>query len=83
MCRYWHSTAAYAIAQWVEDNPDKAILPPIGDEFYMWPSDLLKPDYVFFLKTSETVRLQRHSRRNTTNTNQEQLLKTSDTFRRK
>ncbi|RZB39283.1 UMP-CMP kinase 2, mitochondrial-like [Asbolus verrucosus] len=82
MDRYWHSTAAYAIAQATHDFPGEVDIPPEGDSFYHWPSDLLKPDSVIFLNVSEGVRIQRLSRR-TISTNQEELLKSSSNFRDK
>lgn len=80
--RYWHSTAAYAIAQAVQDYPNKYKMPPSGDEIYSWPDDLFKPDVVILLEVSEEVRLERHSRRKTYTT-QEELLKSSNDFRQK
>ena len=43
LSRYWHSSAAYAIASEVECG-GKDSLPPLGHEVYRWPPDLLKPD---------------------------------------
>ncbi|KFR16546.1 hypothetical protein N306_06074, partial [Opisthocomus hoazin] len=42
--RYWHSTAAYTIATEVSGKVQG--LPPVHDEVYQWPEDLLKPDLV-------------------------------------
>ncbi|CAH1117953.1 unnamed protein product [Phaedon cochleariae] len=80
MDRYWHSTAAYAMVQWIHDNKGKYEMPPAGDEIYCWPDDLFKPDIVFFLDVSEQVRAQRLSRR-TESTAQEDLLRSSTEFR--
>ena len=43
ICRFWHSSAAYAIASEVGCG-DSTHLPPVGHEIYKWPQDLLKPD---------------------------------------
>jgi len=75
--RYWHSTAAYAIAHELT-NLDKC---DITRSDYNWPGDLLKPDMVIFLVVSEEVRRYRHAYRNTTNTKEEQLLATNGIFR--
>ncbi|KAJ8918426.1 hypothetical protein NQ315_008123 [Exocentrus adspersus] len=80
MDRFWHSTAAYAIAQAVQDEPNKYKMPPKGHEIYRWPNDLLKPDISILLEVSEAARLERHSRRETY-TPQEDLLKSSEDFR--
>ncbi|XP_018569934.1 UMP-CMP kinase 2, mitochondrial [Anoplophora glabripennis] len=80
MDRYWHSTAAYAIAQAVADDPAKYKMPPSGHQIYCWPNDLFKPDIVILLEVNEDVRLERHSRRKTYTT-QEELLKSSYDFR--
>ncbi|KFP16728.1 hypothetical protein Z169_02332, partial [Egretta garzetta] len=42
--RYWHSTAAYTIATEISGKVQD--LPPVDDEVYQWPEDLLKPDLV-------------------------------------
>lgn len=42
--RFWHSTAAYGIAQAINDG---MIIPP-DSEAYLWPSDLLMPNLTFF-----------------------------------
>jgi thymidylate kinase len=78
--RYWHSTAAYALAHELTSHTGK------GDttmEDYIWPSDLLKPDLVLFLVVSEEVRRYRHAFRNTTNTKEEQTLANDGIFRQK
>ncbi|XP_071052795.1 UMP-CMP kinase 2, mitochondrial-like isoform X2 [Onthophagus taurus] len=78
--RFWHSTTAYSLAQSVHNGQIKC-LPPKGDKIYNWPSDLIQPDMVVFLDVSEEERQRRHEIRNTTNTNQEQLLKSQKEFR--
>lgn len=80
--RFWHSTAAYGIAQAIADYPTLYSMPPKGDVFYQWPEDLLQPDVVIFYQVDETERLKRISRRKET-TDQELLLKTSERFRNK
>lgn len=79
MDRFWHSTAAFAIADEVRDK--NLQLPPKGDPLYDWPRDLIKPDIVLFLDVSETVRNIRHKGRNTTNTEEEQQLAKDILFR--
>ncbi|CAH2004342.1 unnamed protein product [Acanthoscelides obtectus] len=79
MDRYWHSTAAYAIAQYVQDHPEYP-MPAEGDPIYKWPEDLFKPDIVIFLNVSEEVRKQRQSRR-TNITVQEDMLNSDLKFR--
>lgn len=82
MDRFWHSTAAYAIAQAVQDYPDKYKIPLPGDNIFCWPEDLLKPDIVIFLDVSEAVRKERQSRRRNV-TMQEGLLNNFEEFRKK
>ncbi|XP_044730735.1 UMP-CMP kinase 2, mitochondrial-like isoform X2 [Chrysoperla carnea] len=77
--RYWHSTGAFALAQAVHNKEIE--LPPIDDEVYKWPTDLLKPDLVIYLDVSEENRLERISRRPTC-TDQESLIKTNADFRK-
>nr|CAH7759824.1 unnamed protein product [Callosobruchus chinensis] len=79
MDRYWHSTASYAIAQYVQDHPEHP-MPGEGDPIYKWPEDLFKPDIVIFLDVSEEVRKQRQSRRKNI-TVQENLLNSDLKFR--
>ena len=57
-CRFWQSTAAYAIATDCGTN-DEAALPPVGDPIYEWPVDLVRPTLVVFLKVSEEERVRR------------------------
>ncbi|KAG5874100.1 hypothetical protein JTB14_005896 [Gonioctena quinquepunctata] len=81
MDRFWHSTAAYAMAQSVQDNEETDNMPPEGNKIYNWPEDLFKPDIVLLLNVSEEVRTQRQSRR-TNVTTQEELLNSSTEFRK-
>jgi UMP-CMP kinase 2 len=77
--RFWHSTAASAIADEVRNKSLQ--LPPRGDPLYNWPEDLTKPDIVLFLNVDEKVRRDRHKGRNTTNTDEEQQLAKDSVFR--
>nr|CAI5842258.1 unnamed protein product [Callosobruchus analis] len=77
--RYWHSTAAYCIAEYVQDHPEYP-LPVKGDPMYKWPEDLFQPDIVIFLDVSEEVRKERQSRRKNI-TVQENMLNTDLKFR--
>uniref|UniRef100_A0A1B6KQ92 Thymidylate kinase-like domain-containing protein n=2 Tax=Graphocephala atropunctata TaxID=36148 RepID=A0A1B6KQ92_9HEMI len=72
MDRFWHSTAAYAIAQQTVERPN-ANIPPEGDSVYEWPGDLLRPDIVFFLSVSESKRLDRLMRRKSKEVTREEL----------
>ncbi|XP_046679601.1 UMP-CMP kinase 2, mitochondrial-like isoform X2 [Homalodisca vitripennis] len=72
MDRFWHSTAAYAIAQQSVESYN-ATLPPEGDSVYEWPNDLLRPDIVFFLSVSESKRLDRLMRRKSKEVTREEL----------
>lgn len=77
--RFWHSTAAYALAAQAESVAE---LPKVGDSIYMWPTDLQPyPDAVFFLKVSEAERIKRHAQRNTTDTSEEIRLAKDEKFR--
>jgi thymidylate kinase len=56
---------------------------PLPQDF-IWPSDLLKPDLVIFLQVSEQERIRRHtSRKDFTNTEEEQTLAKNEAFRNK
>lgn len=55
--RFWHSTAAYALAGSIKKVTD---LPEYGHPVYRWPEDLKPyPDTVIFLKVDEVNRLKR------------------------
>ncbi|XP_054288470.1 UMP-CMP kinase 2, mitochondrial-like [Macrosteles quadrilineatus] len=45
MEKYYYDQAIFVIAKTYVDTP----LPEAGDEVYKWPSDLTKPDLIFFL----------------------------------
>lgn len=78
--RFWHSTAAYALAGQVDDVAD---LPATGDQIYQWPKDLKPyPDKVFFLQVTEAVRMERISRRQTEHTEEENRLAKEANFRK-
>uniref|UniRef100_A0A8D8V2P0 UMP-CMP kinase 2, mitochondrial n=1 Tax=Cacopsylla melanoneura TaxID=428564 RepID=A0A8D8V2P0_9HEMI len=79
MDRFWHSTAAYGMANTIISNSDLK-LPDPDDELYNWPEDLLKPDLIIYLTVSEQIRLQRLSRRKTF-TEEEAELKKNAKFR--
>ncbi|KAK3914945.1 UMP-CMP kinase 2, mitochondrial [Frankliniella fusca] len=77
--RFWHSTAAYALAGQASDISE---LPAPQDPVYMWPEDLKPyPDLVIFLKVSEAERLRRFRGRNTTNTAEEIRLANESNYR--
>jgi len=78
MDRYFHSTAAYALAHELSSHASPGET-TMAD--YNWPDDLLKPNVVLFLVVSEEVRRQRHAFRNTTNTPEEQKLASNGIFR--
>lgn len=79
MYRFWHSTAAYALAGQVDDVSD---LPAAGDPIYKWPEDLKPyPDKVFFLQVTEAERMRRISRRKTPHTAEEDRLAKEANFR--
>ena len=40
--RFWHSSAAYAIATELGCG-DLGTVPPVGHSIYKWPHDLMKP----------------------------------------
>lgn len=76
--RFWHSTAAYAAAHQVKAGESYEELD------FIWPSDLLQPDLVIFLKVTEEERLRRHATRvEFTNTKEEQTLAEDKIFREK
>ncbi|XP_062429095.1 UMP-CMP kinase 2, mitochondrial [Rhea pennata] len=79
--RYWHSTAAYAIA--TEINGKVEDLPPAHHEVYQWPEDLLKPDLVLLLTLSPEERIRRLQGRGLEKTKEEAELETNSLFRQK
>ncbi|KAJ8288630.1 hypothetical protein COCON_G00012890 [Conger conger] len=79
--RYWHSTAAYAIATAVTGKVDN--LPGPGSEVYRWPSDLLRPDLVLLLTVSPEERMRRLSGRGLEKTQEEAELEANHLFRNK
>jgi len=78
--RFWHSTAAYAIATDVKTG-DASNLPPKNHWVYNWPDDLLKPDLVYFLSVSEEERIRRLKARNIKFTDEEKWLISSKHFK--
>ncbi|KAL4624033.1 UMP-CMP kinase 2, mitochondrial [Arapaima gigas] len=79
--RYWHSTAAYAIATAVSGKVDN--LPHPGSELYCWPDDLLRPDLVLLLTVSAEERLRRIRGRGGEKTLEEAELEANNLFRSK
>ncbi|NWX95987.1 CMPK2 kinase, partial [Nothoprocta ornata] len=79
--RYWHSTAAYAIA--TEINGKVEDLPPTHHEVYQWPEDLLKPDLVLLLTLSPEERTRRLRGRGLEKTKEEAELESNNLFRQK
>ena len=77
MYRFWHSTAAYGIA----NETSSGDLPKVGHSVYKWPSDMLKPTFVLFLTVSEDVRKQRLSDRGIGSTLEEKSLDKDKVFR--
>uniref|UniRef100_A0A8D0DM75 UMP-CMP kinase 2, mitochondrial n=1 Tax=Salvator merianae TaxID=96440 RepID=A0A8D0DM75_SALMN len=79
--RYWHSTAAYAIA--TEVNGKVLHLPPLHHPVYHWPEDLLRPDLVLLLTVNPEERIQRLQGRGIEKTKEESDLETNCFFRQK
>ncbi|KAM9778003.1 UMP-CMP kinase 2, mitochondrial [Neosynchiropus ocellatus] len=77
--RFWHSTAAYAIATAV-DGP-VASLPSKGSEVYLWPGDLLQPDLVVVLTLDPEERKRRLQKRGQGATQEESALERDRLFR--
>ncbi|XP_006626242.3 UMP-CMP kinase 2, mitochondrial [Lepisosteus oculatus] len=79
--RYWHSTAAYAIATEVSGKAEN--LPALSSDVYRWPSDLLKPDLVVLLTVSPAERQRRLQARGGNKTKEEAELEANQLFRQK
>ncbi|CAK6434836.1 unnamed protein product [Pipistrellus nathusii] len=79
--RFWHSTAAYAIATEVSGAVQH--LPPARHPIYQWPKDLLRPDLVVLLTVSPEERRERIRGRGLERTAEEEELEASSTFRQK
>ncbi|NXQ98824.1 CMPK2 kinase, partial [Sagittarius serpentarius] len=79
--RYWHSTAAYAIATEIDGKVQD--LPPAHDQVYQWPKDLLKPDLVLLLTVDPEERVQRLQRRGLEKTREEAELEANTLFRQR
>ncbi|XP_039187864.1 UMP-CMP kinase 2, mitochondrial [Crotalus tigris] len=79
--RYWHSTAAYAVA--TEITGDVQNLPPPKHLVYHWPDDLLSPDIVLLLTVSPEERVRRLQGRGMEKTREEVDLEVNDVFRQK
>uniref|UniRef100_A0A8C5T474 Thymidylate kinase-like domain-containing protein n=1 Tax=Laticauda laticaudata TaxID=8630 RepID=A0A8C5T474_LATLA len=79
--RYWHSTAAYAIATEITGNVQN--LPPAHHLVYHWPDDLLSPDIVLLLTVSPEERVRRLQGRGIEKTREEVDLEVNDVFRQK
>nr|XP_054485639.1 UMP-CMP kinase 2, mitochondrial [Agelaius phoeniceus] len=79
--RYWHSTAAYAIA--TETSGEIHNLPPAQDEVYQWPEDLLKPDLVLLLTVDPEERVRRLQHRGLEKTKEEAELESNSLFRQR
>lgn len=79
--RFWHSTAAYAIATAV--SGPVCNLPAEGSEVYRWPSDLLQPSLVVLLTLDPEERKRRLRDRGQTKTEEEQELDHNRLFRLK
>ncbi|XP_014396051.1 PREDICTED: UMP-CMP kinase 2, mitochondrial [Myotis brandtii] len=79
--RYWHSTAAYAIATEVSGAVQH--LPPAHHPIYQWPKDLLRPNLVVLLTVSPEERLRRIRGRGPERTSEEEELEANSVFRQK
>ncbi|KAM7375922.1 hypothetical protein PAMP_005683 [Pampus punctatissimus] len=77
--RFWHSTAAYAIATAV--SGPVCNLPAEGSEVYRWPSDLLQPSLVVVLTLDPEERKRRLRDRGQGKTEEEQELDHNQLFR--
>lgn len=79
--RFWHSTAAYAIATAVSGPVNN--LPTDGSEVYRWPTDLLQPSLVVLLTLDPEERKRRLRDRGQGETAEEQELDHNQLFRLK
>nr|XP_061798033.1 UMP-CMP kinase 2, mitochondrial-like [Nerophis lumbriciformis] len=77
--RFWHSTAAYAIATAV--NGPVCNLPAEGSELYRWPTDLLHPSLVVLLTLDPEERKRRLRDRGQGETKEEHELDHNRLFR--
>ncbi|KAG7259902.1 hypothetical protein CRUP_026551 [Coryphaenoides rupestris] len=77
--RYWHSTAAYALA--TATSGPVSSLPPEGSDLYRWPSDLLQPSLVVLLTLDPLERKRRLEDRGLDQTKEEQDLDHDNLFR--
>ncbi|NXX20556.1 CMPK2 kinase, partial [Podargus strigoides] len=79
--RYWHSTAAYAIATQITGKVQD--LPSAHDQVYQWPEDLLKPDIVLLLTVDPEERVRRLQLRGLEKTKEEAELEANTLFRQR
>ncbi|KAM3930825.1 UMP-CMP kinase 2, mitochondrial [Leptodactylus fuscus] len=79
--RFWHSTAAYAIA--TEMGGGIHNLPEHHHEVYQWPDDLLRPDLVILLTVRDEERIRRIRKRGLQETKEEKELEANGVFRQK
>ncbi|KAK6165792.1 hypothetical protein SNE40_022639 [Patella caerulea] len=79
MDRYWHSTAAYGIA----NETSLTDMPPEGHCTYNWPPSLLKPSIVLFLSVTEETRQKRMTNRHGETTFEEKALESDIVFRKR
>ncbi|XP_050388609.1 UMP-CMP kinase 2, mitochondrial isoform X2 [Patella vulgata] len=79
MDRYWHSTAAYGIA----NETSLTDMPPAGHCTYNWPPSLLKPNIVLFLSVTEETRQKRMTNRHGEMTFEEKVLDSDIVFRKR
>lgn len=77
--RFWHSTAAYAMATAVSGPPSG--LPDEGSEVYRWPADLLRPSLVVLLTLNPEERRRRLRDRGQGKTEEERQLDDNQLFR--
>jgi len=56
--RYYASTKAYIQGKQIDVD-----LPSLGDPFFTWPEDLVRPDIMFLLTVNEEERLRRRAGR--------------------